>query len=407
MQLPSPHTLSLSAAIFCALSGLAVAAPERTEPANETDDIQANIARNQETEVADAFDILDEFSKTRRKWSEAIGLEYAVTYYAYGAGIMLGDKSPSAGSGELALQGIWAPGKRWSENPVELHFRVRDRQAFGDKSPSALGREIGALWGVADGFTDAGFQFPDFYFQHKFTRSGIELRYGQLSIDSQFDTYSLRGAKQSFLNQAFASNPTVAFPGYGAGLTIAKKFDNGIGLVVGATNVQSTTAGRQVDLQFGSSDFFESAQVGYDFKAWGTRASSIKLMFWHSDSVLTENLSEGKGISLTGEQEIDWADLRVFARIAMSNGGSTVVDRFASCGVGWKIREDGMLGAAIGMGRGSTPGRPVQSVFETFYRWHPRKGIRITPEIQVLAGEGYIGTPGVRLLFGLRAGIDF
>ena len=49
----------------------------------------------------------------------------------------------------------------------------------------------------------------------------------------------------------------------------------------------------------------------------------------------------------------------------------------------------------------------MQAVIEGFYRIQIREGIRISPDFQILMGEGFRETPGVRVLAGLRAGFDF
>jgi hypothetical protein len=374
----------------------------------ETDDIPTNLERTNEAVAADGMGTLEELSKLRMKWREAIGLDYSVSCFAFGAGMVGGDGVPADASGEIVLQGIWTPGKRWQEDPVELAFRFRDRQGIGGGSPAALGGEEGTLWGIADGFTDAGFQVPDFYLRHVFPRTGTELRYGQMSIDSQFDSYALSGAKQSFLNQAFATNPSVAFPSYGAGLTVAQEFGNGFGFAIGACNVQGTKVNEQnVNVHFDSKNLFECAQVSYEFKTVCGRASRLELMAWHSDALTQADQEEGQGLSLTFEQEIDGMDLRGFARIAGSDGGAAPVDLITSGGVAMKMREVDLAGVAVGIGRAADAGHPVQSVLEAFYRWQPREGIRLTPDFQLILGQGMVGTPGYRWVAGIRAGIDF
>ena len=80
--------------------------------------------------------------------------------------------------------------------------------------------EIGALWGLVDGYCDSGFEIPDFYLRHVFERPVIELRYGQMTIDSQFGGHQYSSSKKMFFNQAFSSDPAVAFPRFGAGFTL-------------------------------------------------------------------------------------------------------------------------------------------------------------------------------------------
>lgn len=390
------------------LPGLGAAALLADATKDETDGIAENLDRSNETAETGGGGRLEQFSELREKWREAIGLDYSVACFAYGAGMLGGDGVPADASGEIVLQGIWAPGKRWRDNPVELRFRVRDRQGVGAGSPATLGEEEGTLWGIADGFTDAGFQVPDLYLRHVFTRTGTELRYGQMTIDSQFDSNALRGAKQSFLNQAFSTNPSVAFPSYGMGMTVAQEFKNGFGFALGASNVQGTRVNEQnVDIRFDSGDLFECAQVSYDFKIGCDRDSRIELMVWHSDEVPDAGLDEGQGLSLTIEQEIAKSDLRGFARIAAADGDAAVTELFASGGIALRTRETDLTGIAAGIGRGADAGHTVQAVFEAFYRWQLREGVRITPDFQLIVGQGLVDSSNYRWVAGVRAGIDF
>ena len=399
--------LFVAACCLCA-TGSHGAAPDPVPEINETDKIAGNLRRTDRARMAKGLGFIEDMNKARERWRDRIGLDYGVSYHAFTGAAMLGDSTPGGTAGELTLQGIWAPGKHRRENPLELHFRARYRHPIGGGTPpSALGEEIGALWGVVDGFSDSGFEVPDFFLRQIFPRWGIEIRYGQMTIDDQFDSYALRGAKQSFLNQAFASDPAVAFPRFGAGVTIEKKWKNGITLALGATNVQGKQSGRQVDLKFDSTALFEAFQIAYDFKSRADRASRVQLLAWHSDAVESAGTPEGQGGSFTFEQELKGPDLRAFARVAWADGGATSVQSLFSAGLAWKIREKNLLGLAAGIGRGSGSGHPVQAVIEGFCRIQLREGFRISPDFQILMGEGFHEKPGMRIVAGLRAGFDF
>jgi porin len=397
---------SIACRVFMVLVLLA-AAKQPAAAAAETDDIATNLDRTDETLATKGLGFLEDLSQRRKQWRERIGLDTGVTYHTLFMAALLGDGVPVAAGGDLTLQGIWSPGKNWREDPLQLRFRLRHRHAFGDTAPSGLDEELGALWGVTDGFSDRGFEVPDFYFRQKFAGSGLELRYGQMTIHSLLDSHALEGAKQSFINQAFSSNPAVAFPRFGAGFTLAKEFDNGLDLTIGATNVQGTENGGQVDFDFDSDDLFSAVQLGYDFKTIGQRDSRLQLLLWHSDAVRSGALPEGMGASITIEQELADDDVTVFTRIAWSDGGAATVDALVSGGIAWHRGDGDLLGAAAGCGRGSGRGHAIQGVLECFYRWQLREGFHITPDIQMLAGEGFNDSPGLRFTTGIRCGLDF
>jgi hypothetical protein len=405
MEASPCHLLSIACWICVSLDLLVAADPSTA--GTETDDIAANLERTDESAATRDLGFLEDFSERREEWRKRIGLDSSVTYHALGMAALLGNDVPSAAGGDLTLQGIWAPGKNWRDNPLQLRFRLRHRHGCGDTAPSGLDEELGTLWGVTDGFTDRGFEVPDFYLRQKFVGSGLELRYGQMTIDSQLDAHALEGAKQSFLNQAFSSNPAVAFPRFGAGFTLAREFRSGLDLTLGTTNVQGTENGDDVDFDFDSSELFSAIQLGYDFKACDQRDSRLQLLLWHSDAVSSADRQDGQGASFTFEQELAGDVIRVFARIAWSNGGAADVGALVAGGIGWRRREDDLLGISAGCGRGSEGGHPVQAVIECFYRWQPREGLHITPDIQILAGEDFSDSPGLRFLAGIRTGFEF
>ncbi len=376
------------------------------EESEQSDDIAANLLRDLDDGTRRLLPFMEDFEKARDRFTEAAGLTYGASYHAVGFGSFLGDGVDTAASGDFTFQGAWAPGHHWTDNPTQLRFRMRYRHAIGDVAASGLGAQIGTLWGVVDGFSDAGFEVPDFYFQHQFERSGILVRYGQLTIDNQFDAHQLRGSKQSFLNQAFSSNPAVAFPRFGAGLTFRKKWDNGFDLTLGGSTVQGTQTGTQVDFDLGSGDFFEAIQLGRDFEV-DERPARVQLMRWFSDGVEEVSLPAGDGISLTYEQQLRDDGLQLFARLAWADGGATPVDLLAAAGLGRPCGDNDFMGVAVGAGRSSGSGDELQGVLEAFYRWEPRRGVRVSPDVQVLFGEGYNNSPGLRVVAGVRAEIAF
>lgn len=396
----------LAACCVCAEPGLVTAAGPPAA-GTEGDDIAANLGRTDETEATKGLGFLAEFAASRKQWRERAGLEFGVTYHTFGTGALFGDGLPTAAAGDLTVEGIWTPGHAWRDHPLDLRFRLRQRHGFGQPAPSALGEELGTLWGVTDGFSDRGFEVPDFHLRQEFPLHGIELRYGQMCIDSQFDSHQLRGAKQSFLNQSFSSNPAVAFPRLGAGLTLVKNFGNGLDLTLGGTTVQGTRGGEQVDFNLDSDDLFQAIQLGYGFRTRNDRDCRLQVLLWHSDAVRSAGLPEGQGVSLTLEQDLEGKDLRAFARLAWSDGGAPPLDTLAAGGLAWQCGERDLFGLAAGCGRGSGAGHPVQAVFEAFYRWQPRAGLRITPDIQIIAGEDLADSPGLRLLAGIRTEFAF
>ncbi len=352
-------------------------------------------------------DLLERWGEARRRIDEHAGFSWTAGYYSASLAAIGGDGVPFGASGELSIQGLWKPGQRWTDNPTELRFRLRHRHALGGTAASELSDDVGAIWGVIDGFSDSGFEVPDFFLRHEFERAGLEIRYGQMSIDSQFGGHQLASAKHYFLNQAFASNPAVAFPRFGAGLTAVKRFDNGLSIGLGATTVQGTQQGDQVDFKFSSGDLFHALQFAYDFKGADELPQRLQLLGWHSDSVEDAGQPEGQGVQLTYERSLDADGTRFFSTLAWADGGAAPLDYFLSAGLGRPCGGDDFAGLAVGAGRGSGDGRPFQLVVEGFYRRQWGEHFEVAPDVQLLIGEDLATSPGVRLIAGVRVAASF
>jgi hypothetical protein len=349
----------------------------------------------------------DRWAEARRNIREKTGFGWTAGFANVAHAVAGGDGVPFGASGDLSAQGIWSPGLRGTDLPTEFRFRARSRQAYGATAPSEIAAEIGALWGVVDGFSDRGFEMPDCFVRHEFKRSGVELRYGQMSIDSQFGGHTFASSKKYFLNQAFSSNPAVAFPRFGAGLTLAKEFGNGFSVGAGTTTVQGTQNGSQVDVRMGSGDLFKALEIGYQYRGDDLLERNIALLGWHSDALADGAQAEGEGLQLTHARTLDDDGTRLFSTLAWSTGGAAALEGIATCGIGFPVGDHDFAGLAGGIGIGSGPDAPVQGVIEGFYRWQPRADLQISPDFQLLFGEGLRGDPGVRVLTGLRLVLGF
>lgn len=205
---------------------------------------------------------MDKWRVTRDGMIEKIGLNFSASYHQLGSASLGDDDHDTGFGGDFTLNGLWHfGGKNW-DIPFELNFRIRHRHAFGYTAHSGVASQTGALWGLVDGFSDKGLEIHDCFFVQKFPEHVIELRYGQMVIDSQFDRHALRSSKQAFLNRAFSSNPAVAFPRFGVGVTFERRCSGGIDYALGFSSVQGTQAGTQVDLDLGSDSYFTAGQFG-------------------------------------------------------------------------------------------------------------------------------------------------
>ena len=413
-QCPCLGALGLVGLLLALLPPLQAATPvtDISLDNRNADEVGANLQRQKRLESLfsdwQSPEWVQAYRRNRDRWFERIGLDLGATYDMAGLAAYGGGDPDYGLSGDLTVNGMWLlTGKKW-DRPLNLNFRFRDRFAIGGRSASEVaGATGGVIWNLIDGFSNAGFEVPDFHFVQHLPRIGMVIRYGQMTIDSQFDGNGLQSSKQAFFNRAFSSNPAVAFPRFGAGAVATWTPENsGFDFTLGATNVQGTQNGEQVDFKFASSDFFTAAQVGRDFNLWN-RPARAQFMVWHSDGVDSDQTPAGSGASLTFERWIASSGNRVFVRGAWADGEATDADRLVSAGIALERRENDLFGVAAGFGRGSSGNHEWQMVIESFYRWQIGPMIQISPEAQIVFGEGMEPSHPFRLVAGLRAQISF
>jgi porin len=351
-------------------------------------------------------ELFEPYRAWRNELHKKLRLETVYTYDALGQGLADSTTTLGASSGEVAVSTRWLMFGQRRHRPVYLSVRIRDRHAFSDLAPAGISAAGGLLWKTVDGFSDAGFQIPDVYINQELADGRMTLRYGQFGIDALFDTHRLRSAKRFFLNYAFSNNPTVAFPGFGAGFVVQWN-DVGWDLSLGGSNIQGTADSRQVDLRLDSSALFYTAQGGYNFPGLGGRGARIQLMGWQSQNNGEEPLEDGRGASVTLEQEGGDPGEHMVVRYAASWGTASPVDRLVMFGWGREVRQYDHLGAGLGVGRSAQHSESWQGVAEIYFRWQATKELMITPDLQLIVGEGGGADNDMRVVAGIRAGIAF
>ena len=352
-------------------------------------------------------DFYNRYRTWREKMKKKLRLETIFSYDMLAQGYVDRDWSVGTSSGDATFGGRWLMFGHKYNRPVYLSFRMRYRHAYGDLAPSELSSQADLLWKTVDGFTDAGFQIPDLYVSQELADGRLTLRYGQLSIDNFFDNHKLRSAKRYFLNQAFSANPSVAFPRYGTGLIVQWQDTGNWDFGIGGSNIQGTDQVEEINLSLTSSALFYTAQGGYNFKGFGNRDARLQLLGWQSQSNEEDELPDGTGVSLTLEQKGVSGGEHFVARYAFSDDDATQVDQLFMLGWGREIRKYDHFGLGFGIGRSVEDSSIWQGVAEIYYRWQVTKEFVVTPDLQIILGEGLEGGEALQIVAGLRGGITF
>ncbi len=338
--------------------------------------------------------------------AEKLRLEMALSYDALAMGALNDSQEWGSASGDLSLSIRWQVIKRERSLPLTLAARVRDRHAIGGRSPTELRRETNALWGYADGFTGAGFEVPEIYFEERLFKDRLLLRYGQMAPDDLLDDHRLRSAKRSFLNQAFASSPAVGFPGAGLGFAARWTSPKGWDLTGTLSNLESSNVDEKADWGLNADALFAGLQLGMDYTGWRGQAGRLQVLLWNGDGLEDEGLTASRGTSVTLEQ-VFCRKTRGFLRYAWSDGDLAPVAHLFAAGVAWDRTEFDHLGLAVATGEPSRVEGHRQTSLEIFYRHQVNANIVITPDLQMAFGNQLGGDPDWLVIAGLRIGVSF
>ncbi len=342
----------------------------------------------------------------RAGWMQAIGLDLVFTYDALAMSSLSSDESRGGNSGDATLNMHWQITDKHSKSPLSLNARARHRHAYDDSAPSGLRATTGALWGLVDGFTDAGFQAPEFYLEDRLFDRRLTLRYGQMSIDDLLDGHELRSAKRSFMNQAFSSSPAVGFPGSDLGFVARWQSRNHWELALAVSNVAGSNLRETTQWRLEAGALFEAVQAAWHFQGIHQQAARLQLLAWRADALPDENLPSGRGLSLTYEQPLS-TRYRVFLKYAWADGQASATQHFASVGLARDFNARTRAGVALAAGNSSRHQDDWQSVLELFYRRQFGKSWMITPDVQFLAGENLAQGHNVVAIVGVRLGMTF
>lgn len=342
----------------------------------------------------------------RARWMDSIGLDLVLTYDTLAMGAASPSEAWGGASGDVTLNLRWQITRDDSRSPLSLNTRLRDRHAYSDTPPSGLRSSTDALWGYVDGFNNAGFQVPEFFFEDRLFDRRLTLRYGQMSIDDLLDGHELRSAKRSFMNQAFSSSPAVGFPGSDLGFVGRWQSRHHWDITLAVSNVAGSNLRETTEWKLDGGALFEAVQLGRDFTGIRGQTGRLQLLAWRSDALPKADLSPGRGVSLTYEQTLS-RDLRFFVKYAFSEGEAAITEHFASAGLARDLSRVNRVGIALAAGQSAQNTGEWQGLMEVFYRRQIGKSWMITPDLQIVAGDRLANGDGVVVIGGVRMGMTF
>lgn len=300
----------------------------------------------------------------------------------------IGPDAHSAGAGDFDFNARWILLGRNTPDTGTLYFNAEYRHKIGAIPPSDLGSEIGTLLGTANGFSNRGWSVKEFYWAQRLFDDHFRVGFGRVDAENLVGGYKLQSANTAFLNKAFSTNPTIAFPGCGFGVAASWRPVDWFYVSVGATNAYGNTTTIEIDSLLDEWRLFEFAEVGFTPTIDGLGAGRYRLALWHMDSRgETDQPSDG-GFSLIADQDIG-ERVSVFARYGHADGSLTKVsDSIIAGGAieGLFGSANDLTGLAVGWSKPVADLRD-EKVIEVFHR------LQLTGRTQLTFGMQLIIDP--------------
>lgn len=235
----------------------------------------------------------------------------------------IGPNATNASAGDFDLTGRWTFLGRGTKDVGSIYVAGEYRHRIGDIPPSALGPELGTLLGTTNGFSDRGWAVKDAYYAQRLFDDHVRFGFGRVDPENLVGAHDLQSANTSFLNKAFSTNPTIAFPGSGFGAAATVRPVDWFYLSGGATNAYGNTTQITID-DLDEWRFFKFAEIGFTPSIEGVGIGKYRVSLWHLDSrALTGQPGDG-GVSFIADQKIG-EDLSLFARYGYSDADLTNV----------------------------------------------------------------------------------
>ncbi len=182
-----------------------------------------------------------ELRRLRQEFEERTGLEARrILHHALSAGHQRPRHAHhrlrrSRPAGPVDLSWPWHSGFRPG------HFDAEYRHSIGDLPASALGRQVGTLQGTTHGFNDRGMVIRNFHYIQRLWDGKFGFLIGRADPSDLGGGHAMQNVNTMFVNRAFASASTVAFPGFGFSAGFSLRPVKWYYATVGASNAYGNT----------------------------------------------------------------------------------------------------------------------------------------------------------------------
>jgi porin len=297
----------------------------------------------------------------------------------------MGDRD--AGGGDLDLLAKWTAIGAGTKDTGILAFAAEYRYQIGDQAPSALGGQLGTLTGTTNGFGERPMIVKEFYWDQRLFEDRFRYAIGRIDPENLFGGHRLQSANLYFLNKAFSSNPTIAFPGPGLAAAAQIKPVPWLYIDGGITDANGSATASNFDGFFEEHEYLGFVEAALTPTIGGVGSGRYRVALWHIDSRKDAGKPSDRGVTISLDQDIGKV-FTVFLRYGHADGDVTGVANSVQGGVGIKgvAGDEGLLGLAAAWSE-PTGDRRDEKVFEVFQRF------QINETIQFMIGAQLILDP--------------
>lgn len=345
-----------------------------------------------------------EFDELAAKTNLRIGV--ANTYLFQQATGGPGDRS--AAGGDLDLLAKWTALGAGTKDTGILAFAAEFRYQIGDQAPAALGSEIGTLLPTTNGMGERPMTVKELYWDQRLADDRFRYVVGRVDPENLFGGHRLQSANTFFLNKAFSSNPTVAYPGPGLVAAALVKPTEWLYIDGGLTDANGRATVGNFEGFFEEGEYLYFTEAGVTPTIDGLGTGRYRLALWHIDEREDADRPSDQGITISLDQDLG-ESLIAFARYGHADGKVTGVTDSFQTGIGIEgvLGKDNMLGVAGAWSEPSADDKRAEKVLEVFQRFQLTETFQLTLGAEAIFDPSNAPDDDVLGVFSARLRISF
>jgi len=301
-------------------------------------------------------------------------------------------------------------------NALTFDMAVEARHPLGtDQPPLWAGFSAGSITATAATWGEFDLGITQAYLRQNLLDGRIQYTIGKIFAPNYVNAYPFFDDNRQFLNQNFATSPTIPIPLRGFGMAGAVyPTDGGFYVSGGMYTPYSSDTGWTIDDFFERNQYFYNLEIGWSslantgvpLQARGPMdASNFHITPWYRDE-LDDGTPEAYGVAFNANYLLE-DNLMMFVRGGLSHGW--VINRNLAFGFGLRPAntDADLFGVGLGWATPTNEFLPSQYTAEVFYRYQVTPQLAITPDAQLIMNPALNPAESVLWAFGLRTRLTF